>query len=754
MATSRRGSFSLTVPIEVSKTADTTAAVKVALVDEGGRVLQSQVVKTSGKPEATFELSEVPKNARVVIGPEDADDDSLPKLESVSAAVPSSLFLRSPQATLKALLIPPHFWPIWRRWCRDFVITGTVLCPNGRPVPGAQVCAFDVDWFWIWQSKQQIGCTTTDANGQFTLTFRWCCGWFPWWWWSLRHWQIDVPFAEEVLRTLPPELKVRPIPQPDPVPDLRMIESLIPQNVLPKNLRPQIPVPVKPRIRLQGEEAQGDVAQGDETREDAAAIDALKQTTTAFFERAELLRPVLANLLPRIPRIPDRWPWFPWYPWRDCNPDVIFTVKQFCQGELKVIVDQSFSETQWNIDESHSVTLIANGEACCAEETPCGDPCLSISEVCNIHRPSLDQTSGSPTAGYAFPGATAPPALPINYEAESQGDRPFAGAITVEGPAACMGEDVDWYEVESSRYNPITGTWSPYIPIPIGYLGAFTRTYFTGSTTPPYTSLQYIPTTRAGKTVYPSRKKMEATLPPHFCYEGCNILFVWLTDATAWPDGTYRLRLRPYKEQPAETLVLQSLPPCHPDEPNEILITLDNRPVLDLFHPASSPSHPCGDHTVHTCTTEPDVDIEAVRIIRADPAAVPPVVDVLPCGIYNRQRGDVIEIDFLALDSSEHLGYYTLHATYGENGISDLLDGPTPLANAAGVQPGPTYARALVQGAVAPRWRGGRITISVPASKFPDPCCYQLELRARKRPIVNCGNTSPYENLAEYSFFY
>ena len=102
------------------------------------------------------------------------------------------------------------------------------------------------------------------------------------------------------------------------------------------------------------------------------------------------------------------WPWYPWYPWRDCNPDVLFHVTQPCGGDFKVIVDQGYSQTQWDIPTSYNVTLVANNDACCAEDTtPCGDPCLSITHVCDIHRSAVDQTTGSATAGLAYPGAAS-----------------------------------------------------------------------------------------------------------------------------------------------------------------------------------------------------------------------------------------------------------------------------------------------------------------------------------------------------------
>jgi len=140
MATTRKDSYSLTVPIDVGGSKEAAAAVKVALVDGSGRVLQSQIVKTGEKQaSATFELEAIPRGARVIVGPENADDDSLTKLQTVTVNVSSRLFGESARASLAAITIAPYYWTWWRNWCRDFTITGTVICPDGKPVPGAIV---------------------------------------------------------------------------------------------------------------------------------------------------------------------------------------------------------------------------------------------------------------------------------------------------------------------------------------------------------------------------------------------------------------------------------------------------------------------------------------------------------------------------------------------------------------------------------------------------------------------------------------
>ncbi|HET7435692.1 MAG TPA: carboxypeptidase-like regulatory domain-containing protein [Thermoanaerobaculia bacterium] len=730
--TPKKERIALTVPIDIGNAADAAEAVKVALVDGSGKVIQSQVVKTGDKAAATFELDAVPRGARVVIGPQDADDESLPKLQTVSAAISPRAFTDATRVTLPAVRIPSYYWPWWLRWCRTFTITGTVLCPDGKPVPGAQVCAFDVDWFWFWQSKQQIGCAVTDVNGFFKITFRWCCGWYPWWWWQLRSWQIDTKLAAELYQTLPPELRIKPIPLPDPAPDLGSIEALIPQSRKPAGLRPAAPISAR-------------AASADDAVAQTQSLRVLKDTTSDFLTRAEALRPTFAELLPNRNAL-RIWPWYPWYPWNDCNPDVLFQVTQACGGKTNVIVDQGYAQTQWDIPTSYNVTLIANGDACCAEDTTdCGDPCLSITHVCDLYRSHIDQTTGSATAGLAYPG-TASAGNKVNA------DRPFAESIAVRGLPSCMGDDVDYYGVEYAQYNG--SSWNAYAPMPLSGLGAFTRGYYvfgSGSNT----AVAYVPTIIGGHAVYPSRRKLEASLAtPWVCLDNCQLLFIWLTNSAAWADGTYRLRVQPYKETSPGVLTPQQLPECADGEPNEIVITIDNRPSPDPAHlPPGTPDHPCGAGTVHICTKEPDCDVEAVRLRRADGT----VVDIVPCGIYTRQPGDSLEIDFAVDDRDDHLAWYTFDATYGENQVSDLLTGTT-LTPITADAVGPQYYDALTQGATAPKWHGGRITVTIPAAqialKLPDPCCYQLELRAYKRTIANCDYNFTHYNLAEYSFFY
>jgi hypothetical protein len=193
-----RRPFTLQVPVDASEVEEfeSGAPIKVAVVDRQGTVSSQTVdLNAEGLGEATFTFEQRPGALRVVVGPGDADDEDLVHLQTLTRDLPARA-LRGQELRLSPLTIPNFYWHWWRRWCRPFTITGRVVCPDGSPVPGATVCAFDVDWWWWWSSLQQVGCAVTDANGAFTIRFRWCCGWWPWWWWRLRFWQLEPDLVQ------------------------------------------------------------------------------------------------------------------------------------------------------------------------------------------------------------------------------------------------------------------------------------------------------------------------------------------------------------------------------------------------------------------------------------------------------------------------------------------------------------------------------------------------------------------------------
>ena len=686
--------YELVVPLDagqVGKDDEGGQQLKVAVV-RGEEVLQTQAValRPGGSAEAKFAFESPPGEVRVLVGPGDAEDDELVGLQGVTASVSARAWQSPGRLSLAPILIPPYYWFWWRRWCRTFTIRGRVVCPDGDPVPGAEVCAYDVDWFWWWRSSQQIACTTTDVNGTFSLTFRWCCGWWPWWWWRLRRWELDPALVDMITERLPLGTALG-LDVPSPRPSLEPFERML-------------------------------AADGVLTAEPARDID------------PGALEPLRAELAQRLP-LPDLplsiWPWRPWQPWWDCSPDVIFRVTQACRGEEEVIVSEGYSDTRWDLPTTLEVTLVADDSACCVSEpVGCDDgDCLVLSHICSDLVASVGGNVGAPAApaGYRSPGLVA-----------THGDRPYGGVVPISGQC---GNHMDYYEFQWSDDDG--ATWDD---MPAAAAGGVTRVYFDSALLPanPFVTVPFPFTEIDGRRVAESRAHYEATHDPltwgssRVWVGNAGILLNWRTEGN-FADGTYRLRLLAH-DRPGATLVnTRVLPLCGSDEENRVIVTIDNRFVGGV-HP-----HDCGGSTIHLCTAEPDTDIIAVRFDGDDAD---------PCDVVDAGGVGTLQIDFLAHDPDGHLAYYTLHALYGENESVDLLQlGTLTALSAARVGPTYGDARSPAQGAVAPTWSGGtyRLTINDLAAAFPVTCCYLLDLHAYKRTIVDCSGPYTHRNRSTYT---
>ena len=194
---------------------------------------------------------------------------------------------------------------------------------------------------------------------------------------------------------------------------------------------------------------------------------------------------------------------------------------------------------------------------------------------------------------------------------------------------------------------------------------------------------------------------------------------------------------------------------CNTKTENSIALRLDNRFVdtaPPFTPPFTSPTQPCGDGTVHACTTEPDTRIIAIRYNS---------VEIPPCGVVTTSAGGPLEIDFFAYDPDGFLSSFSLVANYDENLQINLLGlpgasitsvalaGPPPAAD----EVGPTYIKAIAQGATRPTWTGGEMRLTIPnvSAAFPKTCAYTLQLDAYKRNIADCNYSKPYRNRSHYS---
>ena len=711
--------YKLEIPLDASSTKDSTSdqPIKVVVKHLDGS-LSSQTVNLTADRQgvATFTFSENPGPLRIAVGPNNASDEELLGLKTINLDLSGRQWLDKQSLKIPSILIPPYHWYWWLKWCREFTIRGVVLCPDGSPVPGATVCAYDVDKWWWWISKQQVGCGTTDATGAFEIKFKWCCGWWPWWWWKARTWQLEPMLAEQIMPVLHRDPTLPRLPTPSPDPTLAPFEQLLEKDgVFTRSL-----------------------------------------TTTIDLSELYGLRSQLLRRLPVAPEL-ERLHIWPWAPWRDCTPDIIFRVTQDCPTAGTVIVDENFTSTRWDIPTDMTVTLIANNSACCipichdSKNCPTGN-CMVISQVCYG---SVSNIGGNPEAPLATPTGYANPG-----GAGASGDRPYAGVVPISGVFGDAAS-VEYYEFEWTKTPAVPASW---LPMPHVASSGFTRQFWGPQLPAGPLGVHNVPFSFviiSGRNVIKSREYFETTNAPatwgmtRFWMSNLDMLMVWLTENN-FADGTYYLRVKGWDLVAGNLINPRVLPLCNTNNDNGLVLTIDNR----LVGPASGhgdpldPNHRCGTGTVHTCTLEPDTDFTAVKIL-TDGMETP----VGACTNVIAKNGGTLEIDFMVYDPDGHLAYYTLIATYGENLMVDLLAVGTLSVGAAvppvpaALQIGPNYGAARVQGAIPPVWKGGMLHLSIPiALAFPESCCYQLELRAYKRTIVSCYGGFGHDNLSEFTF--
>ncbi len=721
--------YKLVVPLDASGIGDREPGelVKVAARSGDGKIVSASVkLEKGGTGRATLGFASVPKALHVAIGPADASDEELMALQTVTLDVTARQWAGKRALELAPVALSPYYWYWWRRWCRTFVIRGVLRCPDGSPVPGAKVCAYDVDWFWWWSSRQLIACDTTDASGAFAMKFRWCCGWWPWWWRRRRFWRLEPDLFKRIQPELLRDPSLPRIGDPMPKPSLEIFETLLSEDG----------APATPGL---------------------AKLD------------PERLPALAERLVKRLPRIPEFeclriWPWRPWLPWWDCHPDIVFEATQVCDGVEHVVLTETVWDTRWDIPTVLDVSLVSNDEACCLgqRDDPEGD-CLVIDSACDD---LVANIGGNPPAA---PGVAAPTDGFRNPAGGSTwSDRPYAGNVPISGRFG-LSADVDFYEFEISDDDGLT--WGS---MPPAAAGNFSRLYWgpkVGTMDPPawhtvpFSFNMVEDTGGTDHYVVRSRQRFEADNEPaswgtsRFWWSVTMYrLMTWKT-AGLFADGRYRLRVRSWTLTGAKLGASEVLPLCNTKDDNGIVVTLDNRTTTG--GPTNANGQACGGGTVHICTTEPDTDIVSVKILHPDSS----VTEVAPCGNEPVTAADQVLIDFVAHDPDGHLGQITLNAHWGEDQVHSLLSlgtlsplSPSPVGWApTAAQVGPTYgaAQSFPQTAVPPIWHGGamRLTISNATDAFPISCCYLLRLIARKRTIVSCDDdTWTHVNRSERSF--
>ena len=727
MATQAHKGYQLEVSLDASQIEDRRHDQVVKVLVQGGKgPLASELVKFDDKGHGItrFSFAELPGGVRVILGPEQSTDEELLRLNTIGVDIPARQWAGQSVLKLGPISISPYYWYWLGIWCRTFIICGRVVCPDGSPVAGATVCAYDVDWWWWYSSTQQIACATTDITGSFCMKFRWCCGWWPWWWWESRFWQLDPVLIDRIVPVLQRNPDLLGLIQPKTQPSLNDFRELL------------------------GPEA--------------AHLSSANAIDPAALAR---LRDPMLRILPAEPELERNkiWPWYPWQPpWNDCNPDVIFKVTQNCSGVPNVIVNETIWDTRWNIPTSLNETLIANEKACCVAHDPgCpGDNCIALTTACGA------------TLNYIGGNYGAPPVVPslIGY-ADPNGsgifsDRPFGGVVPIAGIAHCL-DGIDYYEFEWA-----TSSIGPWNPMPPNANGTVTRTYWDSTVLAPanpYFPIAFaaspLPSTTAGiRNVFQTPQHYEANnSPASWALPSPTRAWVanydQLINRQTFPffsDGTYYLRLKGWKynvgTNQLESPNILDICGSNPLADNYVVLRVDNRVVSVDPH-----GNPCGGGNVHTCTNEPDTALISIKILKGNGS----IVDVLPCGSVEVSAADTVAFEFAVYDHDGHLAQYDLSLHYGTYPTRALLPlAPTLIAGNLwqGVPPaaqvGWDYVKARTQGAGRPTWNGGTFHLEMPATgpngAFPVTCCYLLRLDAYKRNIVDCNNL--YRNISETTF--
>jgi hypothetical protein len=319
---------------------------------------------------------------------------------------------------------------IWWRWCRLYCVSGTVIGPNGCPVPGAQVTMNTIAYTLGGYSKVPRVTVSADEHGFFKACFNWCtCGicrfcwpcwpnwWFCWPWW----WELDILHILDNLERIP--VKVGP-PGPGPVEGLQSAIVLARPNV-------------KDLIRGQ------------------AFVSAHQGAFAPDASRTELIKRKFNNAALRAI--------FPWWWWCCDDPNITFTVTQ---GATTILDENPATETRWCFEDNSTVVLVGNNQtiAHCGPD-PLPESGFAWTRVGNIPVANIH-------AGYAdsFGGTT---------------DLAFGGNLDIFGGFA-PGSGVSYYQVDAAQWSgdpsrggtaPPAGSGAPIAATLTNYIYIFDGTH-------------------------------------------------------------------------------------------------------------------------------------------------------------------------------------------------------------------------------------------------------------------------------------
>jgi hypothetical protein len=728
---------------------DPQLGLRVAVV-RNGKVLGSNDLKSPGVPgerqafSVDFEPiyvvgAKIPCPVTVVVGPQVAEREFL-TVDTLKQVVKFASRRQGAQASSSSeevvsagtLAVSPAIYLCWIYCCQTYTIRGRLVCrewiynPTNQkysfcdnPVPGATVSIYDVHCFFWWCWRELIGTVTTDINGNFTFTFKWCC--FRWLPWLNPQWVLDPSLYARISELLmAANLPVPPVPS-GPGPDPSVFQQILAQAAAKQR-----------------------------------SFSAAGRGATALPSANSLSREALLSVLPASPELEALHIW-PWWPWDDCGPNIVFEATQICKDRLETIYSETNADARWDIGTNVTVTLVASDQACCrptCHEPPCPN-CLTYNWVCDIPADQISTQAGPPDLrGYA------------NTTSSPPGDVVFTQDLWIRGD---LGAGIDYYKVQ---YSYSGGPWTD-LPTPAfqGYPDSyFDPTLLTWVSVPG----GFNPIVKSGQAVIISRDHYAAlhgtpTIGGSVDWLYPDTLFYFNTCVPLIADGLYELRLYGYTADASDNLTdgrVVNL--CGSDSAATLEVFVDNQHSI---HPPATPSHPYGPNpnqiacptvpacsspysTNHICTLEPECYFRQICKNEGQPDSV----CYSACDTITLKPTDTLTLHFTVTCPSNpndgHLGGYTLQAYYGFSEVlvigNAAASAPCPslLTDPRGtfeadppsptVQVGPTYGQALTQGAPRPLWYGGDYKVTLRGCDFPESCAYDFQLCAWKRTTDGC----------------
>src|SRR5580698_992931 len=410
-------STTISITGEVTNVAESDAQRLAAFVLRCNHVIISAPVLADG----TFRLNlsraivtaESPYGLTLAIAPATAGAhlDHLPNVPKV-ALKRKDLDKAEQEYQAPAIAVSADVLKLWWTWCRWFCVSGTVVGPNGCPVPGADVTVYSVNYTGSGYSRVPRATVVTGANGSFTACFEWCScifcfpcwpcyplWWFCWPWW----WEWDMLHVIEALEKVP-------------VSGSAQVATLSNKATL---LRPDAQALVR--------------GQGFGLNRGNFAPDASR---TAF------IKSKLA-----IPRIREL---FPWWWWCCDDPNIVLSVVQ--DGSV-ILNENPAIDTRWCFADGGNVTLVGNSQSL----TLCPPPCQPESGfVWTNVGTQID-------VNYINQGyATVPSLDAANADFQDLVFADYGGGMDLFGQFA-PGSNVSFYQVLAGQWtgNPARGGTAP-----------------------------------------------------------------------------------------------------------------------------------------------------------------------------------------------------------------------------------------------------------------------------------------------------